>query len=69
MRFPRRVYVIHGDEPLLALEAADAIRGKARAEGFTKRPRWPMIIFRTPKGWTGPKVVDGLIQQRKSGEC
>jgi xylulose-5-phosphate/fructose-6-phosphate phosphoketolase len=29
-------------------------------EGFTKtRPRWPMIILRSPKGWTGPKVVDG----------
>jgi xylulose-5-phosphate/fructose-6-phosphate phosphoketolase len=37
-----------------------AIQSKARAEGFTKRPLWPMIIFRTPKGWTGPKVVDGL---------
>ena len=37
-----------------------AIQAKARAEGFTKRPRWPMIILRTPKGWTGPKVVDGL---------
>ncbi len=36
------------------------IQKEARANGFSKRPRWPMIIFRTPKGWTGPKVVDGL---------
>ena len=28
--------------------------------GFAERPRWPMIVLRTPKGWTGPKVVDGL---------
>ena len=31
----------------------------ARANGFTVRPRWPMIVLRSPKGWTGPKVVDG----------
>ncbi len=36
------------------------IQTDARTKGFSKRPRWPMIIFRTPKGWTGPKVVDGL---------
>jgi xylulose-5-phosphate/fructose-6-phosphate phosphoketolase len=33
-------------------------RSPGRA-GTLKRPRWPMIVFRTPKGWTGPKVVDG----------
>jgi xylulose-5-phosphate/fructose-6-phosphate phosphoketolase len=34
---------------------------RACADGATlERPRWPMIIFRTPKGWTGPKFVDGL---------
>jgi xylulose-5-phosphate/fructose-6-phosphate phosphoketolase len=33
---------------------------RAREEGDTSRPRWPMIILKTPKGWTGPKVVDGL---------
>ena len=32
---------------------------KAREEGVTERPMWPMIILETPKGWTGPKVVDG----------
>jgi len=36
------------------------IQEEARAHGFTKRPRWPMIVMRTPKGWTGPKVVDGV---------
>lgn len=36
------------------------IQTEARTNGFTKRPKWPMIIFSTPKGWTGPKVVDGL---------
>ena len=32
---------------------------RAREEGVDQRPRWPMIVLRTPKGWTGPKVVDG----------
>ena len=37
-----------------------AIQAAARAEGAKpKRPRWPMIVLRTPKGWTGPKMVDG----------
>ncbi len=35
------------------------IQHEARTQGYTKRPRWPMIILRTPKGWTGPKEVDG----------
>jgi xylulose-5-phosphate/fructose-6-phosphate phosphoketolase len=40
-------------------EIAEAQRA-ARIEGRTGRPRWPMIVLRTPKGWTGPKTVDGL---------
>ncbi len=36
------------------------IQHDARSNGVTGRPRWPMIIMRTPKGWTGPKEVDGL---------
>ncbi len=36
------------------------IQAKARAEGFRERPRWPMIVLKTPKGWTCPKIVDGL---------
>ncbi len=37
-----------------------SIQSDARANGFTRRPTWPMIILRTPKGWTGPKSVDGM---------
>jgi xylulose-5-phosphate/fructose-6-phosphate phosphoketolase len=36
-----------------------AIRRRAREEGDETRPRWPMIVLTTPKGWTGPKAVDG----------
>ena len=35
------------------------IRDEARTRGFSERPRWPMLVLRTPKGWTGPKEVDG----------
>jgi xylulose-5-phosphate/fructose-6-phosphate phosphoketolase len=44
-----------------ALDEIADIQGRAReAEGDSDRPRWPMIVLRTPKGWTGPKEVDGL---------
>ena len=36
-----------------------SIQREARIHGCTKRPQWPMIILRSPKGWTGPKEVDG----------
>ncbi|HEV8647638.1 MAG TPA: phosphoketolase family protein [Burkholderiales bacterium] len=36
-----------------------AIQDAARKSGVAKRPRWPMVVLRTPKGWTGPKDVDG----------
>ncbi|MBI4826187.1 MAG: phosphoketolase family protein [Nitrospirae bacterium] len=36
-----------------------SIQNDARLNGVTKRPQWPMIVMRTPKGWTGPKEVDG----------
>ena len=63
-------YFVEGDEPRLMHqamaatldEAADEIRGiqlAARTQGNVARPRWPMIVLATPKGWTGPKVVDG----------
>jgi xylulose-5-phosphate/fructose-6-phosphate phosphoketolase len=66
-----RPLVVAGDEPeavhqafAAALdEALDEIRElqrMAREDGVTTRPRWPMIVLRTPKGWTGPKEVDGL---------
>jgi xylulose-5-phosphate/fructose-6-phosphate phosphoketolase len=35
------------------------IQSDARERGVTERPRWPMIVLKTPKGWTGPKEVDG----------
>ena len=58
----------HDPEPLhremtatleTTLAEIQSIQKDARANGFRKRPRWPMIIMRTPKGWTGPKFVDG----------
>ncbi|MDQ6808864.1 MAG: phosphoketolase family protein [Verrucomicrobiota bacterium] len=63
-------YFVEGDDPAkmhqlmaatLDLVVADIrrIQRDARANGFTERPRWPMIILRSPKGWTGPKTVDG----------
>ena len=62
---------VEGDEPevmhrLMAatLEQAigqiHAIQKNARENNDATRPRWPMIVLRSPKGWTGPKVVDGL---------
>ncbi len=66
-----RPYFVEGDVPeemheLMAttLDTVIAeirqIQNDIRTNGFTKRPRWPMIILRTPKGWTGPAKVDGL---------
>jgi xylulose-5-phosphate/fructose-6-phosphate phosphoketolase len=63
-------YFVEGDDPermhrLMAEtleQVADAIRtiqSDARQKGIRRRPRWPMIVLQTPKGWTGPKVVDG----------
>lgn len=42
------------------LGKAQAIQREARENGFSGRPQWPMIVLRSPKGWTGPKFVDGL---------
>ncbi|MBV1690411.1 phosphoketolase family protein [Novosphingobium sp. G106] len=67
-------FFVEGDDPAqvhrqlaatldTALERIQVIQAKARASdapvGGDARPRWPMIVFRTPKGWTGPKEVDG----------
>jgi xylulose-5-phosphate/fructose-6-phosphate phosphoketolase len=62
---------VSGDDPMVmhrlmavALDAAlDEIAAAQRAwreEGSTERPRWPAIVFRSPKGWTGPRFVDGV---------
>ncbi|GHF74079.1 phosphoketolase family protein [Streptomyces sp. NRRL_ISP-5395] len=42
-----------------ALDRIGAYQRAAREGGATERPRWPMIVLRTPKGWTGPEEVDG----------
>jgi xylulose-5-phosphate/fructose-6-phosphate phosphoketolase len=41
----------------------EEIQRHARAHGRGERPRWPMIVLRTPKGWTGPKFVDGFAAE------
>ena len=43
-----------------AVERIKEIQRHARTTGDSSRPRWPMIVLRSPKGWTGPKTVDGL---------
>ncbi|HWK43780.1 MAG TPA: phosphoketolase family protein [Stellaceae bacterium] len=43
-----------------AIARIHAIQRQARETGVAARPRWPMIVLRSPKGWTGPKEVDGL---------
>ena len=64
-------YFVEGDEPeamhqLMAatvdrvVERIRRIQHEAREGAVTTRPRWPMIVLRSPKGWTGPKFVDGL---------
>src|SRR4051794_11700840 len=66
-----RPVFVEGDDPLVLHQAMAAaldevfdsvrdIQADARANGFRTRPIWPMIVLRTPKGWTGPKEVDGL---------
>ncbi|MBW4510183.1 MAG: phosphoketolase family protein [Scytonematopsis contorta HA4267-MV1] len=63
-------YFVEGSEPeimhqLMAgtldtvIEEIKSIQREARVHGFKSRPQWPMIILRSPKGWTGPKEVDG----------
>ena len=64
-------YFVEGDDPMVMHQQMAAaldrvireikrIQREARKTGEAKRPRWPMIVLRTPKGWTGPKEVDGL---------
>ena len=64
-------YFVEGHEPALmheamattldmAVEEIRRIQLHARAKDDATRPRWPMIVLASPKGWTGPKVVDGL---------
>jgi len=64
-------HYVEGDDPALMHERMATVldeaigeihrhQADARQHGDTTRPRWPMIVLRSPKGWTGPKVVDGL---------
>jgi xylulose-5-phosphate/fructose-6-phosphate phosphoketolase len=57
---PERMHPLMAETLDAVIGEIKAIQQDARTHGFSKRPRWPMIILRTPKGWTGPKEVDGL---------
>ena len=67
-------YFVEGHEPMPMHEAMAAaldtvmeqirqIQADARLHGKTERPRWPMIVFASPKGWTGPKAIDGKANE------
>ncbi|MFZ1483406.1 MAG: phosphoketolase family protein [Candidatus Saccharimonadales bacterium] len=62
-------YFVEGDDPMAmhermastldtVMDEIAAIQTRAREHNDTTRPRWPMIVLRSPKGWTGPKIVD-----------
>jgi xylulose-5-phosphate/fructose-6-phosphate phosphoketolase len=64
-------YLVEGDDPATmhrqfaatldrCLDEIAEIQRRARQDGVTERPRWPMIVLASPKGWTGPDTVDGL---------
>jgi xylulose-5-phosphate/fructose-6-phosphate phosphoketolase len=68
--YGHRPWFVEGDEPAAVhqamaaamdqvLDEIAAIQRRARSGGNTDRPSWPMIVLRTPKGWTGPREVDG----------
>jgi xylulose-5-phosphate/fructose-6-phosphate phosphoketolase len=56
---PGRVHQVFAATLDRCYERIRAIQAMARERGVSRRPRWPAIVLRTPKGWTGPKVVDG----------
>ncbi len=69
--YGHKPYFVEGDDPAEVHQQLAAtldevvaeitrIQKTAREDGVTERPRWPMIVLRTPKGWTGPKEVGGL---------
>ncbi len=64
-------YFVEGDDPKVmhqqmaatldrVIEQIRQIQSVAKASGPQDRPRWPMIVLRSPKGWTGPKEIDGV---------
>ena len=71
MGYGYKPYFIEGDDPEIlhqqmaatldfVVDEIRAIQHDARTNGCSKRPRHPMIVLKTPKGWTGPKFVDGI---------
>jgi xylulose-5-phosphate/fructose-6-phosphate phosphoketolase len=67
-------YFVEGREPMpmheamaaaldAAIEQIRQIQADARVRGRAERPRWPMIVFASPKGWTGPKLIDGKANE------
>jgi len=71
MGYGYKPYFVEGDDPeILHRQMAEtfdaivheikAIQRDARTNGFSERPQFPMIVLKTPKGWTGPKFVDGI---------
>jgi xylulose-5-phosphate/fructose-6-phosphate phosphoketolase len=67
-------YFVEGHEPMpmheamaaaldIAMEQIRQIQADARVHGKTERPRWPMIVLASPKGWTGPKTIDGKANE------
>tara|TARA_R110002096_G_scaffold152824_16_gene316182 strand:- start:4695 stop:7103 length:2409 start_codon:yes stop_codon:yes gene_type:complete len=65
-------YFVEGDDPEtmhqrmaatldIAVAEIQQIQHDARTNGISERPRWPMVILRSPKGWTGPESVDGKV--------
>lgn len=72
-----RPHFVEGDDPFtmhqrmaatldVAMGEIKEIQQQARSTGKPTRPRWPMIVMRTPKGWTGPSVVDGVPVENTS---
>jgi xylulose-5-phosphate/fructose-6-phosphate phosphoketolase len=57
---PKAMHRMMADALDVALASIRSIQHNARAQGSLRRPKWPMIVLRSPKGWTGPKEVDGL---------
>jgi xylulose-5-phosphate/fructose-6-phosphate phosphoketolase len=69
--YGHKPYFVEGDDPAVmhqrmaatldrVLDEIAAIQREARSRGFSRRPPWPVIVLKTPKGWTGPKEVDGV---------
>ena len=59
-REPRQMHETMSATLDAVVEQIKTIQHRARTQGVKERPRWPMIVLASPKGWTGPKSVDGL---------